>query len=99
MSAYDRDFENIRLQQLQKQVLSTDKIDGKIVFGCLLGSQRIDFSTWFFDAEQMKTLRENDFKTLIQPLIESIAEYRQWHNIVPCQDCILNVEASELHLE
>ena len=99
MSEYDKAFESMRLLQLQKQLLSADRINGKIVFGCLPGNHRIDFASWFFDDEQMTKLRGNGFRDFIQPLIEVLAEYRQSYNITPNRDAKLEVVESNLSLK
>jgi len=99
LDAFDAGFEKIRLQQIQDQTLTEGPFNGKIVFGCIERSNRIDFSSWFFDNQQFSKLKSNNFKELMQPLIESLALYRQLHNILPNQDCMLTVNDSNLDLK
>lgn len=99
LDTFDAGFEKIRLQQIQDQTLTEGYFNGIIIFGCLAGSNQIDFSSWFFDNEQLSKLKSNNFKELMQPLIENLATYRQLHNILPNQDCILTVKDSNLGLK
>jgi hypothetical protein len=91
---FDHSFEENRINQLVKQFLLSEEIKGTVVFGCLEKENILNYSTWFFDDDTNKNLKESGFRDLLLRLIDNLREYRASFNLPLARDGIIEIYKS-----
>lgn len=93
-SYFDPRFEESRINQLVKQFLLTEEIQGTVVFGCLEKVNILTYSSWFFDNDTNENLKESGFRDLLLRLIDNLREYRASFNLPFARDGVIEIYQS-----
>ncbi|WP_138438085.1 hypothetical protein [Marinobacter shengliensis] len=97
--SYDASFAQTRLDRLAGQLLSGTNISGDILFiaddedGGVLGS------TWMFEDEDSKLLKELNFKFMLMELLNVLIRYRASHNDTDTLCGVIRLSNSEADLQ
>lgn len=96
----NNDFEIMRLNQLAKQLSLPVDIQGTVEFGSIDSSGRFDYATWNLADDFLEELSSSEFKTLLEPLLDTFIQSR-FSSLEPASDIrgLVTIQGSQFKLK